>query len=90
MRVNSSVDSKKKGLPTWLREGLEKLEKEKLRKAEQEVTKKKRKKRWSDAGSSDEDNSYLSQQQVVERNVKEMRLKFVVVYNNCLVGDVYS
>jgi len=60
-------DSKKKGLPSWLREGLEKLEKEKQRKAEQEEIqkKKKRRRRWSDASSDEDDMSRGSQKQQV-------------------------
>ena len=55
MLCNVFVDPKKKGLPTWLKQGLEQLEREKQRKAEQEASRKKRKSRWSDA--VDEDDS---------------------------------
>jgi len=59
---STCLDSKKKGLPSWLREGLEKLEKEKQRKAEQEeMQKKKRRRRWSDASSDEDDTSRSSQ-----------------------------
>ena len=70
-------------MPTWLKQGLEQLEREKQRKAEQEASRKKRKSRWSDADEDDTSQVYLHcpLDSVVYKSCSWLMLFVIVVYS---------